>query len=110
METITLRELCLKNDLSNDMVLEFEKYGLIEAVEKIEGCYRTYPKETSTTIRMIKIYQKIGFSLNEIKRILKLSQDKVKLALENQVVWLEQHKMKVESAIRLANELITVRI
>lgn len=109
MEKITLRDLCLKCNLENEKILKYEENGLIEPVDKIHGCFRTYKQETLTTVRMIIMYERAGFAMSEIKRLLRSAEPEVKLALENQVIWLEQEKKKFEKAIMCIGDIKAVQ-
>ena len=50
----------------------YERRGILEAPERSRSGYRQYPVETVELIRTIKRAQKLGFSLDEIERLLRI--------------------------------------
>jgi DNA-binding transcriptional MerR regulator len=54
----------------------YERRGLIKAPERGSSGYREYTAETVQLVKLIKRAQKYGFSLNEIKHLLDLCENK----------------------------------
>ena len=50
----------------------YERAGIIERPRTTGTAYRTYPEETVRRVRFIKRAQKLGFSLREIRALLRL--------------------------------------
>ena len=50
----------------------YERRGLIDPPARTPAGYRAYSSETAATIRLIKRAQDLGFTLNEIRNLLKL--------------------------------------
>ncbi len=51
----------------------YEKQGILPEPDRSPSGYRQYNEETVNRIRFVKRAQKLGFSLSEIKQLLKLS-------------------------------------
>ena len=52
----------------------YERRGILEQPARSRSGYRQYPVETVELIRTIKRAQKLGFSLEEIERLLRIRQ------------------------------------
>ncbi len=52
----------------------YEKQGILPEPDRSPSGYRQYDEETVNRIRFVKRAQKLGFSLSEIKQLLKLSE------------------------------------
>jgi len=50
----------------------YERRGILEQPQRSRSGYRQYPVETVELVRMIKRAQKLGFSLDEIERLLRI--------------------------------------
>lgn len=61
--------------INKETIRYYEKQGLIETPVKSSNGYRTYTKDTVSTIKFVKNAQKLGFSLKEIKNLLSLKLD-----------------------------------
>ncbi|HMG28751.1 MAG TPA: MerR family transcriptional regulator [Jiangellaceae bacterium] len=48
----------------------YERRGLLEEPRRTLGGHRMYPTEAVTTLRMIKVAQRLGFTLDEIADLL----------------------------------------
>jgi len=72
---LTIGKLSKMAGVTNDTVRFYERYGLIDPVSRSESNYRLYRKEDASRLRFIKRAKRLGFSLNEIKELLALSQD-----------------------------------
>lgn len=63
-------ELAKEAGLNFETLRYYEKINLIPAAERNSSGYRLYPKETLNRLKLIKMAQNCGFSINEIKHIL----------------------------------------
>jgi DNA-binding transcriptional MerR regulator len=63
-------ELAKEAGLNIETLRYYEKINLIPAAERNESGYRLYPKEALNRLKLIKMAQNCGFSINEIKHIL----------------------------------------
>lgn len=75
MNGLTIGKLSKMAGVTNDTVRFYERYGLVDPVGRSESNYRLYRKEDAARLRFIKRAKELGFSLNEIKDLLTLSQD-----------------------------------
>ncbi len=55
----------------------YEKQGILPEPDRSPSGYRQYGEETVNQIRFVKRAQKLGFSLSEIKQLLKLSEGEI---------------------------------
>ena len=55
----------------------YEKQGILPEPDRSPSGYRQYNEETVNRIRFVKRAQKLGFSLSEIKQLLKLSEGEI---------------------------------
>ena len=55
----------------------YEKQGILPEPDRSPSGYRQYDDETVNRIRFVKRAQKLGFSLSEIKQLLKLSEGEI---------------------------------
>lgn len=53
-------------------VLFYEKEGLIDEPPRLDNGYRQYPHEAVRAIRFIRRAQELGFTLQEIKKLMEL--------------------------------------
>ncbi len=55
----------------------YEKQGILPEPDRSPSGYRQYDEETVNQIRFVKRAQQLGFSLSEIKQLLKLSEGEI---------------------------------
>lgn len=106
MAEMTLRELCDSLGVSRRAVQGYEKAGLVSAEGKNERGYLLYSEETQEKINRIKLYQQFGFTIKEIKGLMKAPAMELKKALERQVEKMKGKKTETEELIKKAQELI----
>lgn len=75
MDGLTIGKLSKMAGVTNDTVRFYERYGLIDPVSRSASNYRLYREEDAARLRFIKRAKELGFSLNEIKDLLAISQD-----------------------------------
>ncbi len=75
MDGLTIGKLSKMVGVTNDTVRFYERYGLIDPAGRNESNYRLYRVEDVERLRFIKRAKNLGFTLNEIKELLELSQD-----------------------------------
>ena len=103
---MTLRELCDALGVTRRAVQGYEKAGLVKSSGRTERGYLLYDKKMQVRVRTIKLYQRLGFKIMEIKKLIDAPKDEVKEALEMQVQWLEKERESIDDLIVLANEII----
>ena len=72
MDTLTRSELARKSGVNIETLRYYEKRKLIDPPPRSESGYRLYTPADASRIRFIKNAQKLGFTLNEIRDLLKL--------------------------------------
>ena len=75
MNGLTIGKLSKMAGVTNDTVRFYERCGLIDPAGRSESNYRLYHEDDAVRLRFIKRAKELGFSLNEIKSLLALSQD-----------------------------------
>jgi Hg(II)-responsive transcriptional regulator len=74
-QTLTIGKLAKRSNVSIDSIRFYERRGLLAEPMRTESNYRRYPLEAAAQLRFIKKAQNLGFSLDEIKGLLKLQHD-----------------------------------
>lgn len=73
MGALLIGELAGRAGVSTPTIRYYESLGLLEAPARSASGYRRYPVRAVDTVRFIKKAQTLGFSLDEVGEILKLS-------------------------------------
>lgn len=73
MSALLIGELAERAGVSTPTIRYYESLGLLEPPARTASGYRRYPSETVETVRFVKKAQALGFSLDEVGEILKLS-------------------------------------
>ncbi|CAN5775977.1 Hg(II)-responsive transcriptional regulator [soil metagenome] len=71
-EPLTIGQLAKRAGVKTDSVRFYERTGLLPRPKRSANGYRTYDQEALGRLRFIKKAQSLGFSLDEIRRILTL--------------------------------------
>jgi len=74
-ELLTIGKLSRRSDVSIDSIRFYERKGLLEEPQRTDSNYRIYSLNAAKRLRFIKKSQKLGFSLEEIQELLRLSHD-----------------------------------
>lgn len=72
---LTIGKLAKHTDVTIDSIRFYERKGLLEEPLRTESNYRLYSLNAAKRLRFIKRSQKLGFSLDEIQELLRLSHD-----------------------------------
>ncbi len=72
MDTLKRGELAERSGVNIETLRYYEKRKLIDPPPRSESGYRLYTLADASRIRFIKNAQKLGFTLNEIRDLLKL--------------------------------------
>ncbi len=75
MKGLTIGKLAKKVGVSIDTVRFYERRGLIAEPARTPANYRIYPKEDIARLAFIKKAKELGFSLNEIHKLLTIQDD-----------------------------------
>ncbi len=109
MQETTLREVCVKYEVSRRAVQGYEKAGLVKATGKNKMGHLLYDAAAQERIGTISMYQKMGFSIKEIKVIIDAPQISVIPILENQMKKLKEEKRRIEEQMEILCALIQKR-
>lgn len=103
---MTLREICVAAGVTRRAVQGYEKAGLVAPTGKTERGYLLYDLNSQERIKLIRLYQQLGFSIKEIKEIIDASNEIKKQAIEERIEKLKEEGNNIESLIDKAYELI----
>lgn len=106
MDELTLRQVCSVVNVSRRAVQGYEKMGLVSATNKNERGYLLYDKNARERIRMIKLFQDMGFTVREIKEIIDGPDDKLKTALRHRLTKLQSELRHTEAMIHTVQSMI----
>ncbi len=106
MQEATLREVCAKYEVSRRAVQGYEKAGIVKATGKNKMGYLLYDDAAQERIGTICMYQKMGFSIREIKEIIDAPRISIIPILENQMKKLEEEKRRIEEQMEILYDLI----
>jgi len=67
-----IRDVAASAGLTPQAIRFYEQLGLIEKPQRTSGGYRVYSAETVERVRFIKDAQKLEFSLEEIREVIRL--------------------------------------
>lgn len=70
-----INEVCKKIGLNSSTIRYYEKQGLIDTINRSNNNYRVFDEETIERLIFIKKAKSLGFSLDEIKKILVLKNE-----------------------------------
>ena len=101
-----LREVCEEFNISRRAIQGYEKAGLVSATGRNERKYLLYDEEAQKRIEKCKMFQDMGFAVNEIVQIIDASEDVLKSALEARLENLKERKNKLDKVIGCTAELI----
>jgi DNA-binding transcriptional MerR regulator len=68
-------ELAKEASLNFETIRYYEKIELLPTAKRNSSGYRTYPKETLNRLKLIKMLQNSGFSIEEIKYIIHICEN-----------------------------------
>lgn len=71
---LTIGKLALAGDISADALRYYEREGLIAPASKTDSGYRLYGEDAVRRVRFIQRAQACGFTLAEIRELLRLRQ------------------------------------
>ena len=103
---MTLREVCDEVEVSRRAIQGYEKAGLVSATTRNRRGYLLYDVESRESIKQIKLFQELGFSVKEITEIIDAPKEVLKEALIIKIGMLRKKGEKIEVLIIKANELI----
>lgn len=106
MDYKTLREVNALTGVSRRAVQGYEKIGLVAAVDKNARGHLLYDAKTVERIKLIKLFQQMGFSVKQIKGFIDEPKSVVKETLESRILELKTKQDEIDQIIRYAYGLI----
>lgn len=111
MNLITLKELCIQENITRRTIQGYETAGLIQPSSKTKRGYLLYDLKAQERVRKIHMYQKFGFSIQEIQYLMDVSEEILKknlLLKQNELVEkekdLEQTILVIKKYIKDLNQ------
>lgn len=107
---MTLREICDWLHISRRAVQGYEAHALVSPSGKNPMGHLFYDEDAQQRIRRICRYQKYGFSLKEITRLLDAPADILRGELEKRLAALCEHRRQTDAAIEeLRNDIAQLK-
>ena len=106
MDDMTLREICVTAGVTRRAVQGYEKAGLVAPTGKTARGYLLYDLNSQERIKLIRLYQQLGFTIKEIKEVIDASNEIKKQALEERIEKLKEEGNNIESLSDKAYELL----
>lgn len=103
---MTLREICVAAGVTRRAVQGYEKAGLVAPTGRTARGYLLYDINSQERIKLIRLYQQLGFSIKDIKRIIDASTEVKREALEKRIQILKEEGENIDNLIERAYELI----
>ena len=105
---LTIGQLARETGVKVVTIRYYEQIGLMPVPRRTEGNYRTYTLEHCQRLRFIRRCRDLGFTLDQVRDLLRLSSEKTSVCAEVDRI-ADQHRRAVEEKladlIRLAAEL-----
>ena len=105
-EVRTLRQVCRITGVTRRAIQGYEKAGLVHPSGHNERGYLLYNAEGIQRIQKIREYQKMGFSLNEIRVILNSSKEHFRMILSNQKIIIEEEILEKKRILKRMDEMM----
>jgi len=103
----TLSQICKELKLSRKVIQGYEKHGLIRSCGKDRYGHLVYDRESIERIVEIRFYQKLGFSLKEIRE---LNMDDLKAVLKEKKEEILKEKRSLEKRLSMIESMINGEI
>ena len=103
----TLSQICKELKLSRKVIQGYEKHGLIRSCGKDRYGHLVYDRSSIERIIEIRFYQKLGFSLKEIRE---LDKDDLKEVLKKKKEEILKEKRSLEKRLSMIESMINGEI
>lgn len=100
MTGLKISEVAEKSNVNIETVRYYEKRQLIPEPPRTRAGYRIFSLEDVDRIKFIKRSQKLGFTLNEIKQLISISDDKTQVNSEEVFQYSAQKIDEIEAQIK----------
>ena len=107
MDELTLREVCSVVNVSRRAIQGYEKAGLVSATNRNKRGYLLYDENARERIKLVKLFQDMGFTVREIKRIIDGPDELLKAALEERLIKLQSELRQTEGIIDIVQDMIS---
>lgn len=97
--TMSIGTLSKESGIGIETIRYYERIGVLAPAGRKTSGYRVYDNDSSRTLRFLKNAQELGFSLAEIKDLLKLRADKPSRC-EDAQIRASKHLQDVEDKIK----------
>ena len=105
---LTICKLSRETGVKVVTIRYYEQIGLMPVAPRTDGNYRTYTSEHRRRLRFIRRCRDLGFTLDQIRDLLRLSSEKTRACAEVDRI-AKQHRRVIEEKLadltRLATEL-----
>ena len=105
-ETKTLSEVCSVLEVSRRAVQGYENAGLVSATGKNKYGHLLYDEEAQRRIKQIRLLQRLGFRVKEIKDIIDAPAEVAAEAIKSQIEQMDDIIRQKVDAVRQAREWI----
>lgn len=100
MTGLKISEVAEKSNVNIETVRYYEKRQLFPEPPRTRAGYRIFSLEDVDRIKFIKRSQKLGFTLNEIKQLISISDDKTQVNSEEVFQYSAQKIDEIEAQIK----------
>lgn len=106
---MTLKEVCKNLGVTRRAVQGYEKAGLVSSVGKNKYGYLLYDEAAIAKIRSIKMYQDFGFTINDIKVLMTVSDELYVRMMKERIIAMKIELPMLERNIQIAENCIRER-
>ena len=105
---MTINELAVKSEAPAQVVRYYARIGLIQPAGQQENGYRLFSHEDASRLRFIRLAKQLGFTLNEIKQIIRYADmdespcDDVRNIIQHRI---EGNRLKIKTMMQLQSRM-----
>ncbi|MEL0586380.1 MAG: MerR family transcriptional regulator [Candidatus Thiodiazotropha sp. (ex. Lucinoma kazani)] len=105
---MTINELAVKSEAPAQVVRYYARIGLIQPAGQQENGYRLFSHEDASRLRFIRLAKQLGFTLNEIKQIIRYADmdespcDDVRNIIQHRI---EENRLKIKTMMQLQSRM-----
>jgi MerR family copper efflux transcriptional regulator len=108
---MNIGQIAKASGVSSKMIRHYEAIGLIQESRRTESNYRVYIEQDLHILRFIKSARSLGFSLEDIRRLLSLWQDKSRASADVKMLALshiDSLNTKIQEITTMRDTLLTL--
>lgn len=106
MPDLTISEIYNSTNITRRAIQGYETAGLVAATGKNEKGGLLYDEKAQERIKLIKLFQCLGFSIREIQGLMAMPEEKFKRKVENKLEELREKRTEIDLLLAKGNELI----